>query len=98
MLASIPAPLLREWMAWAALEHLGEGPEWRADLRMAIATSVLANHWREKKPLSAEDVMPRFERPVQTAGSLRAGMIGLSMRPAPKANPAVKPPLEAEPA
>jgi hypothetical protein len=94
MLASIPAPLVREWMAWIALEHLGDGPESRADLRMAIMTATLANHWRHRTPLKIKDVMPTFDRPAQSAEQLYAGMIGYAARSVPKANPKVKGPDE----
>lgn len=61
MLARISSRLLSEWMAYAALEPFGEA---RADLRMGILASVIANTQRDPKkkrePWRPEDFMPRF--------------------------------------
>jgi hypothetical protein len=50
-----------EWMAYFALEPFGEE---RADLRMGILASVMANLWGKRKghPWRPQDFMPRFGR------------------------------------
>ena len=65
MLSSITWKQFREWLAFYELEHLGWNPEDRADWRMATSTAILANHWREKKPLKPEELMPKFGPPPE---------------------------------
>jgi hypothetical protein len=52
-----------EWMAYAQLEPFGEE---RADLRMAILASLIANANRDPKkkssPYEVSDFMPKFEK------------------------------------
>jgi len=54
--------LLSEWMAYSAVEPWGEE---RADLRMGILASVIANTQRDPKkrrePWRPEDFMPKFD-------------------------------------
>lgn len=54
---------LTEWMAYAGLEPWGEE---RADLRMAIIASTIANANRDpkkrRKPFKPEDFLPKFDR------------------------------------
>lgn len=53
-----------EWMAYAQIEPFGDE---RADLRMAILASLIANVNRDPKkrstPYEVSDFMPRFETP-----------------------------------
>jgi hypothetical protein len=54
---------LTEWIAYAQLEPFGEE---RADLRMAILASLIANVNRDPKkkptPYEVSDFMPQFEK------------------------------------
>jgi hypothetical protein len=63
MLASISGKQLTEWIAYAELEPFGE---WRADLRIAILASLIANANRDQKlkptPFEISDFMPQFEK------------------------------------
>jgi len=56
-----------EWMAYYNLEPFGEE---RADLRMAMLASLIANVNRDKKrrpnPFLPKDFMPKFEHEEQT--------------------------------
>lgn len=62
MLAGMTSRQLTEWMAFAALEPFGDE---RADLRMGILASVIANVNRDPKrraqPYEPKDFLPRFE-------------------------------------
>lgn len=53
-----------EWMAYAQIEPFGEE---RADLRMAILATIIANANRDPKlrpePFEVSDFMPNFEKP-----------------------------------
>ncbi len=63
MLRSISALQFNEWIAYAELEPFGEE---RADLRMAILASLIANTNRDPKkkstPYEVNDFMPQFEK------------------------------------
>jgi hypothetical protein len=50
-----------EWMAYFAIEPFGED---RADLRMGILASVMANLWGKRKGRAwrPQDFIPRFDR------------------------------------
>lgn len=62
----MPAQELVDWAAYYEIEPFGD---WRADYRMAIQASLLANiHRNEEKqprPFTPEDFMPQFG--VETA-------------------------------
>ena len=60
MLSEITSMQFAEWMSYATLEPFGED---RADLRMGILASVIANSNRGKnqKPFHASDFIPSFE-------------------------------------
>ncbi len=66
LLSSISSRQLTEWMAYDQLEPFGER---RADLRMAILASLIANANRDpdkrREPFSPADFMPRFESEPQ---------------------------------
>lgn len=55
-----------EWMAYYTLEPFGEE---RADLRMAVLASLIANANRDpkrrKRAYAPKDFMPQFDRPEQ---------------------------------
>lgn len=59
--ARMGADELREWMAFARLEPFGD---LRADLRVGIVASTLANIHRKKgrRAFNAEDFMPYLKR------------------------------------
>jgi len=63
MLVSLSGKQFTEWMAYAELEPFGEE---RADLRMAILASLIANVNRDPKkkssPYEVSDFMPKFEK------------------------------------
>jgi hypothetical protein len=72
MLAEMTAPELREWQEYYDLEPFGEE---RADLRMGILASLIANVNRSSKSsktYTAKDFMPRFGREKATAESVIA--------------------------
>lgn len=62
---------IAEWMAYAQLEPFGEE---RADLRAGIIASTIANVHRDpkqrKKPYTAEEFMPKFERQEKSPQSV----------------------------
>jgi hypothetical protein len=60
MLSEISSRDFARWMAYSRLEPWGEE---RADLRMGIVASVIANSNRGKnqKPFHASDFIPSFE-------------------------------------
>ena len=59
-----------EWMSYATLEPFGEE---RADLRMGIIASTIANANRGKnqKPYGPKDFMPSFEEETEEQASAR---------------------------
>ena len=63
MLASISGQQFTEWIAYAKLEPFGEE---RADLRMAILATLIANAIRDPDkqptPFEVSDFMPQFEK------------------------------------
>ena len=61
MLSRIDSRELSEWMAYYSIEPFGE---WRADLRQAITSMVIANANRSKKQRTykVKDFMP-FDKP-----------------------------------
>lgn len=66
MLAEMKPHHLGEWLALYRIDPWGE---WRADLRMGIHASVLANVNRDPKrkpqPYTADDFMPKFTTPAE---------------------------------
>jgi len=60
---------LSEWMAFFAVEPM---PEARADARMAVLASLIANAHRNEEaraqPFAAEEFMPRYWDDAETAG------------------------------
>lgn len=57
MLEGMPALMLSEWMAFAAVEPFGEE---RNDYRLAFALAVIINMFRGKdaQPVTPKDLMP----------------------------------------
>lgn len=86
MLAAMSSREFTEWMAYYAIEGLGESPEYRADLRMGIQTATLVNLWKDKRAPAAkpEDFLPKArpeaDDPVLVAEQIRAVFRGLSAR------------------
>ena len=74
MLGQISSVKVSEWIAWLRLEHMGDGPEERADLRMAFGSAHLLAAW-VKKPPKINDLMPQFEKPEQTPEQLHAALV-----------------------
>lgn len=66
LLARISSRELREWQILEGIEPFGET---RADLRMAILATVIAEQQRDRKqrprPYTPEDFMPRFDPPEE---------------------------------
>ena len=66
LLSSLSSRQLTEWMAYDQLEPFGER---RADLRMAVLASLIANANRDpdkrREPFTPADFMPRFEAEPQ---------------------------------
>lgn len=93
MLDQISSRQLAEWEAYFRVEQLGDSPEWRADVRSAVATSNIVNLFA-KKPTKPDDMMPKFsEAPdadgwttdedgnrVDPSAALRARMIAYARR------------------
>ena len=70
MLSEISSRDLAEWMAFSRLEPWGEE---RADLRMGIIASTIANANRGKgqKPYKVQDFLPSFEQETEEAAQAR---------------------------
>ena len=74
-------------MAYFAVEHIGEYPEFRADVRAGIVAATVANvHRGKRRPLKPTDFVPQFEgdRKGQSWQEVYAGMMALAKRQAPK--------------
>lgn len=63
MLAGMPGWMLKEWMAYDAIDPIDA--RWRGDLGAATIASLLANIHRNRKkrfsPFGVDDFMPNFE-------------------------------------
>lgn len=79
MLDRMSAREFAEWAIYFSLEHLGESPEERADLRSAIVAATTANANRGKgRAAKLDDFMPRFEDAEQSPQQLHQSMIALA--------------------
>lgn len=76
MLAAMTSLQVTEWRAYYDLEHLGEHPNERADLRAGIIAATIANVLRGKggKTVAPADLMPKFEEPTQSVEALYAAL------------------------
>jgi len=89
LLSEIESYELTEWKVWYVSEHLGDYPDYRADLRMARLASVIAqvNSGKRGRTFRDEDFMPawtsveaRETQKVDAVAGLRNMMIGLARK------------------
>jgi hypothetical protein len=84
MLSEIGSSQLQEWLAFAALEGFGER---RADLRMGIIASTIANVHRDPKrkpsPFKPADFMPRIkdDEIVSQEAELKSALDRIAVKP-----------------
>lgn len=64
MLGQITSQQLAEWEAFWKLNHLGDDPAWRDDVRMAVMASHIVNVFA-KNAVRPDRLMPTFSDPVE---------------------------------
>jgi hypothetical protein len=94
MLRGMSSRQFMEWMAYFDLEHLGRGPEERADVRAAGIQATAVNIAKNGKgsPAKVGDFMPVFTKPDPEAAqrALLASMSAQAAADAKKAKPKPK--------
>lgn len=104
MLAGMTSAQVTEWMAFYALEHLGEEADFRADLRAGIvaATVANANRGKNQRAVTPEELMPRFGPRYDSPEEIHRQMLALARAPEgsprPKANARRRPDGDPDPA